>query len=118
MSVSYASVGWNASKKSYDATIAVGLSSISGCFVGVATIAHPDATIETILIRALATAASWCSTSSSRSARSAARARDFSRCSTNRRYLGVTMFLVAAAHAVLAIVQFHALGTSTRWSAF
>jgi nitrite reductase/ring-hydroxylating ferredoxin subunit/DMSO/TMAO reductase YedYZ heme-binding membrane subunit len=110
MSVTYASVGWNASKKAYDTTIAVGLLVYLGVFTGVAAIAHHDATIETILIRALATAAFLMLhviLSIGPLCRLSPR---FLPLLYNRRHLGVTMFFVAAAHAVFAIVQFHALG--------
>jgi nitrite reductase/ring-hydroxylating ferredoxin subunit/DMSO/TMAO reductase YedYZ heme-binding membrane subunit len=78
----------------------------------VGLLAHPDATIETLLIRALATAAflmvhvilsigPLCRLDSK-----------FLPLLYNRRHLGVTMFLVASAHAAFAIVQFHAQGNA------
>lgn len=110
MSASYTSVGWNSAKKRYDATIAAGLAIYLALFVGVGFAAHPDATIETLLIRALGTAAflmlhvilsigPLCRLNP-----------NFLPLLYNRRHLGVTMFLVAAGHAVFAIVQFHAQG--------
>jgi nitrite reductase/ring-hydroxylating ferredoxin subunit/DMSO/TMAO reductase YedYZ heme-binding membrane subunit len=110
MSVSYTSVGWNRAKKLYDATIAAALVVYLGLFVGIGFAAHPDATAETLLIRALATAAflmlhvilsigPLCRLNPG-----------FLPLLYNRRHLGVTMFLVALAHAAFAIVQFHALG--------
>jgi nitrite reductase/ring-hydroxylating ferredoxin subunit/DMSO/TMAO reductase YedYZ heme-binding membrane subunit len=110
MSASYTSIGWNRAKKAYDATIAAGLIVYLGLFVGIGIAAHPDATIETLLIRALATAAflmlhvilsigPLCRLNPA-----------FLPLLYNRRHLGVAMFLVALAHAVFALVQFHALG--------
>jgi nitrite reductase/ring-hydroxylating ferredoxin subunit/DMSO/TMAO reductase YedYZ heme-binding membrane subunit len=110
MSVSYTSVGWNRAKKLYDATIAAALVVYLGLFVGIGFAAHPDATVETLLIRALATAAflmlhvilsigPLCRLNPG-----------YLPLLYNRRHLGVTMFLVAMAHAAFAIVQFHALG--------
>ncbi len=110
MSASYTSVGWNTAKKAYDATIAAGLASYLALFTGVGFAMHPNATIETLLIRALATAAfvmlhvilsigPLCRLNP-----------NFLPLLYNRRHLGVTMFLVAAGHAMFATVQFHALG--------
>jgi nitrite reductase/ring-hydroxylating ferredoxin subunit/DMSO/TMAO reductase YedYZ heme-binding membrane subunit len=110
MSVTYTSVGWNRAKRIYDGALAAGLSVYLALFVGVGALAHPDATIETLLIRALATAAflllhvvlsigPLCRLNPG-----------FLPLLYNRRHLGVTMFVVAFAHAVLAVVQFHALG--------
>lgn len=110
MSVTYGAVGWNPAKKRYDAAIGIGVALYLAVFVGVGWAAHPDATIETLLIRALATAAfvmlhlilsigplcrldpRWLPLL------------------YNRRHLGVSLFAVALAHAALAIVQFHGQG--------
>jgi len=113
MSATYTSVGWTAAKKAYDATIAAGLSIYLGLFVGVGLLAHSDATIETLLIRAPGTAAflmlhvilsigPLCRLNPK-----------FLPLLYNRRHLGVTTFLVASAHAVFAIVQFHAQGNAS-----
>ena len=110
MSVSYTSVGWNRAKKAYDATIAAGLVVYLALFVGVGLAAHPDATIETILIRALATAAFLMLHVILSIGPLCRLDPKFLPLLYNRRHLGVTMFLVALAHAVFAIVQFHALG--------
>ena len=110
MSVSYTAVGWNRSKKLYDATIAAGLFVYLGLFVGIGFAAHPDATAETLLIRALATAAFLMLhviLSIGPLCRLYPR---YLPLLYNRRHLGVTMFIVALAHAAFAIVQFHALG--------
>jgi len=113
MSATYTSVGWTRSKKLYDATIFAGLALYLGLFTAVGLSAHPDATIETILIRALATAAflllhvilsigPLCRLNPK-----------FLPLLYNRRHLGVTMFLVAFAHAIFATVQFHAQGDAS-----
>ena len=57
MSVKYRLISWNRTKKAYDTSIAAGLAVYLGLFVGLGFAVHPDATIETLLIRALATAA-------------------------------------------------------------
>jgi sulfoxide reductase heme-binding subunit YedZ len=110
MSVTYAAVGWNRAKRLYDATIAAGLVAYLALFVGVGMLAHPDATIETLLIRALGTAA-FLMLHVILSIGPLCRLRPaLLPLLYNRRHLGVTMFLVASAHATFSIVQFHALG--------
>jgi sulfoxide reductase heme-binding subunit YedZ len=110
MSVKYRFIDWNPAKKAYDMALAAGLVVYLGLFVGIGFAMHADATIETLLIRALATAAflllhvilsigPLCRLNPK-----------FLPLLYNRRHLGVTMFLVALAHAVFSIVQFHALG--------
>ena len=112
MSVKYRLISWNPAKKAYDTTLAAGLAVCLGLFVGIGFAMHPDATIETLLIRALATAAflllhvilsigPLCRLNP-----------EFLPLLYNRRHLGVTMFLVALAHAAFSIVQFHALGNA------
>jgi len=110
MSATYTSVGWTRAKKVYDATLAAALVVYLGLFIGVALAVHHDATIETILIRALATAAFTLLHVILSLGPLARLNPGLLPLLYNRRHLGVTMFLVAAAHAVFAIVQFHALG--------
>jgi nitrite reductase/ring-hydroxylating ferredoxin subunit/DMSO/TMAO reductase YedYZ heme-binding membrane subunit len=110
MSATYTSVSWNPAKKAYDATIAKGLIVYLTLFCGIGLAVHRDATVETLAIRALATAAFLMLhliLSIGPLARLDPR---FLPLLYNRRHLGVTMFLVALAHAVFAIVQFHAQG--------
>lgn len=57
MSVKYRFISWNGAKKAYDLTLATGLAVYLALFIGLGIAMHPDATIETLLIRALATAA-------------------------------------------------------------
>jgi methionine sulfoxide reductase heme-binding subunit len=110
MSASYTSIGWNRSKKTYDATIAASLGLYLVVFTVIGLAAHPDATIETLLIRALATAA-FLILHVILSIGPLTRLNPaFLPLLYNRRHLGVTMFLVAAAHAVFALIQFHAAG--------
>ena len=110
MSVSYQAVGWNRTKKIYDALMAAGLAVYLGIFAGVGSLVHSNATVETLLIRALGTAAllllhvilcigPLCRLD-----------RRFLPLLYNRRHLGVTMFVLALAHGTFSIIQFHALG--------
>lgn len=110
MSHAYTAVGWNRQKKVYDSVIVIGVVVYLSLFVGLGVVVHPQATIETLLIRGLATCAllmlhvilcigPLC--------------RLFPKLLPllyNRRHLGVAMFLVALAHGSFSIFQFHALG--------
>jgi len=110
MSQTYTSVGWNRQKRIYDLTVVGGVSIYLGLFAGIGSVVHPNATIETLLIRGLGTCAllmlhvvlmigPLCRLSPR-----------FLPLLYNRRHLGVTMFLVALAHGLFSIIQFHALG--------
>jgi sulfoxide reductase heme-binding subunit YedZ len=110
MSLSYQAVGWNRTKKVYDTILATGLALYLSVFVGVGSLVHPNATAETLLIRALGTAAFLLLhviLSIGPLCRLDGR---FLPLLYNRRHLGVTMFLLALAHGIFSIVQFHALG--------
>jgi nitrite reductase/ring-hydroxylating ferredoxin subunit/DMSO/TMAO reductase YedYZ heme-binding membrane subunit len=110
VSVRYQAVLWNRQKRIYDAVLAAGVAAYLAAFVGVARALHPHATAETLVIRAFGTAAFvllHVILSIGPLARLDAR---FLPLLYNRRHLGVTMFLLAAAHAAASIVQFHSLG--------
>ena len=110
MSHAYTSVGWNRQKKIYDGLMLAGVAGYLVLFVGFGAVVHPNATIETLLIRGFGTCAllmlhvilgigPLC--------------RLFPRLLPllyNRRHFGVTMFLMALAHGVFSLAQFHALG--------
>ena len=57
MSLNYQAVGWNPQKKTYDLTILAGVVIYVGAFVGLGLSLRPEITAETLLIRALGTAA-------------------------------------------------------------
>ncbi|MCP4203336.1 MAG: Rieske 2Fe-2S domain-containing protein [bacterium] len=110
MSHAYRAVGWNRQKRLYDLTIAGGVVLYLAVFIGTAAVLRPNATIETLLIRALGTGAllllhlilsigPLCRLDSR-----------FLPLLYNRRHLGVTMFILALAHGAFSTVQFHALG--------
>src|SRR5712692_8665894 len=110
MSVQYGAIGWNRQKKVYDATLLSLLALYLGIFVGIGAWRNPSATAETLLIRALGTAAFLllnvvlCIGPLSRLDRR------FLPLLYNRRHLGVTTFLLGLAHGGFALIQFHALG--------
>ena len=110
MSESYVAISWNRQKKIYDAIIGVGVVVYLAVFIGLGSVLHPSATIETLLIRSTGTAAilllhivlmigPLCRLSPK-----------FLPLLYNRRHLGVTTFFLGLIHAVIVIIQFHSFG--------
>ena len=110
MSLGYQAVSWNPQKRGYDRLLAGSAILYLLVFAGLGAVIHPNATIETLLIRGLGTLAllllhvilaigPLCRLSPR-----------FLPLLYNRRHLGVTMFLAALVHGVFSTVQFHALG--------
>jgi len=107
----YQAIGFNRQKRLYDLTLLVGVLGYLAIFMGVGAQLAPQATPETLLIRALATAAFGLlhlilaigplSRISSR----------FLPLLYNRRHLGVVMALLATGHALISLIQFHGFGT-------
>ena len=110
MSVSYQAVLWNRHKKIYDGVLAAAIVLYLGLFVGVGFAVHPQATAETMLIRAFGTAALLLLHVVLSIGPLCRIDRRFLPLLYNRRHLGVTMFVLALAHGTLSIVQFHAFG--------
>ena len=110
MSVQYAAVSWNRQKKIYDATLVLLLVLYICLFVGVGAWRNPNATPETLLIRALGTAAFLLLTVVLCIGPLARLDRRFLPLLYNRRHLGVATFLLGLAHGGFALFQFHALG--------
>ena len=109
MAHGYVAVGWNRQKRIYDVVLASLVAAYLLTFVLLERAVHPDATIETTLIRGLGTCAFLMLhviLSIGPLARLDAR---FLPLLYNRRHLGVSMFLVATAHGAFSLVQFHAL---------
>ncbi len=111
MSTTYRTVGWNAQKRRYDLLAVAAVAGYLGTFLGVEALARPELTIETLLIRAIGSAAFvllhviLCIGPLTRLDRR------FLPLLYNRRHLGVMMFTLALAHGLFGIVQFHAFGT-------
>jgi len=110
MSVQYQAIGWNRQKRIYDTVLVSGIALYVLFFIGISSVWNPHATIETLLIRGLGTAAflllhivlcigPLCRLD-----------RRFLPLLYNRRHLGVTTFILGLAHGVFAIIQFHSLG--------
>jgi len=110
MSHAYRFIGWNRQKKVYDRALLAGVLLYLATFVVLGLLSRPNATIETVLIRAFGTGALLLLhliLSIGPLSRLDAR---FLPLLYNRRHLGVTMFVLALAHGGFSIVQFHALG--------
>lgn len=110
MSHAYTSIGWNRQKRIYDLSVVSGIASYLALFVGIGFAVHPNATIETLLIRGLGTCALLMLHVVLAIGPLARLSPRFLPLLYNRRHLGVMVFLVALAHGVFSIVQFHALG--------
>lgn len=110
MSHGYHAVGWNRQKRIYDTVMLTAIALYLASFVGLGFLVHSTATVETLLIRALGSGA-FVLLHVILSIGPLARLD--SRCLPllyNRRHLGVTMFMLAAAHGVFSTIQFHAIG--------
>ena len=110
MSVQYGAISWNRQKKLYDYTLLSCVGLYLAIFLGVGFWRNPYATAETLLIRALGTAALLLLHVVLCIGPLARLDHRFLPLLYNRRHLGVTTFLLGLAHGVFALVQFHALG--------
>ena len=110
MSVQYGAISWNRQKKVYDYTLLSCVGLYLAVFLGVGFWRNPYATAETLLIRALGTAALLLLHVVLCIGPLARLDRRFLPLLYNRRHLGVATFLLGLAHGMFALVQFHALG--------
>lgn len=110
MSQTYRAISWNPQKRSYDAVMATGLILYLALFVGVSALTNPNATIETLLIRAFGTAALLLLHVVLLIGPLCRLQPRFLPLLYNRRHLGVTTFVIGLAHGGFALFQFHALG--------
>ena len=113
MSVQYGAISWNRQKKVYDVTVVSLLVLYVAVFVGVGAWQNPSATAETLLIRALGTAAFLLLNAVLCIGPLSRLDRRFLPLLYNRRHLGVTTFLMGLAHGGFALFQFHALGNAS-----
>ena len=107
MSVTYRAVGWNAQKRGYDRWIAGGVAGYLAIFVAGQLVLHPNATAETVVIRAFGSLALVLLHVILSIGPLARLDRRLLPLLYNRRHLGVSLCLVASVHGVLATVQFH-----------
>lgn len=110
MSLQYGAVSWNRQKKFYDLTLLSVLILYATIFIGLGAWRNPSATAETLLIRALGTAAFLMLNVVLAIGPLARLDQRFLPLLYNRRHLGVTTFLLGLAHGVFSLFQFHALG--------
>lgn len=114
MSAGYVAVQWNRHKRIYDACVAGGIAVYVGVFIGVGKTlyAAPNAISDEILaMRALGTCAFLLLNIILCIGPVARLDRRFLPLLYNRRHLGVATFLVALAHAVIAIGFYHGFGS-------
>lgn len=110
MSVAYRAVGWNAQKRRYDQWLLAGVVGLLTLLAGGGALLQPNATIETLVLRALAVTAFVLLHVVLSIGPLCRLDRRLLPLLYNRRHLGVTMCLVALAHGFFAVVQFHAFG--------
>lgn len=126
MSVTYRAVGWNAQKSAYDVWVAAGCLIYLAIFVAGMFVLHPNATVETIVIRATGSLAFLMLHVILSIGPLCRMDKRFLPLLYNRRHLGVTMAVVALVHGVFSLVQFHgfagrnvlvsALSSSADWT--
>ena len=111
MSTTYRPIAWNPYKVRYDTTLALSVFGFLAVFLAVETALRPELTIETLLLRALGSAAFVLLHVILGIGPLARLDRRVLPLLYNRRHLGVTMFVLALTHGVLAVIQFHSGGT-------
>ncbi len=110
MSTTYRGVHWNRQKRLYDAAIAAIVLAGLGSFIGTSLALKPGITAETLIIRGTALTAILLLHIILCIGPMARLDNRFLPLLYNRRHFGVSMFLLAAVHAVFSVIQFHALG--------
>jgi len=110
MSASYVPVLWNRQKKIYDRVMLTLMGIYLIVFGGTQLLVFPEITAETLIIRATGTLAFLMLHVILCIGPLARIDRRFLPLLYNRRHLGVTMCLVALAHGIFNLIQFHSLG--------
>lgn len=110
MSAGYRAVGWNRQKRVYDTVLATSVGVYLALFAVVSGVVYPQATAETVIIRAAGTGAFGLLHVILAIGPLCRLDPRFLPLLYNRRHLGVTMFLLAFVHGGFAVFQFHALG--------
>lgn len=131
MSVSYTGIGWNRQKRLYDAAAAGCVAAFLAVFVAVQFAVNPppnDVSAPIVFIRALGACAIVMLHVILAIGPLCRLDRRFLPLLYNRRHLGVMMFLVALAHAILSVLWYHGFGnvnpalsllsSSTRFGSF
>lgn len=110
MANSYRPVQWNRQKKTYDKLLWAGILLSLTSFAVFELIFAPGVTIETLLIRATAFTAIILLHIILLIGPLSRLDKRFLPLLYNRRHMGVSMFILAAVHGIVSMVQFHALG--------
>ena len=110
MSASYTSILWNKQKRRYDLGLGIMILIFVIAFFVAHTLWHPDATFETVFIRAFGWLAILLLHAILVIGPLSRIHSGFLIVLYNRRHLGVTMFVTGAIHGVFSIMNFHALG--------
>ena len=111
MSATYTPVSWNPQKRRYDLIAGGFMAIFLVVAVALQAVLRPELTIETLLIRALGSAAFVLLNGILCIGPLARLNPHFLPLLYNRRHLGVMMFTLALAHGVFTIIQFHSAGT-------
>jgi methionine sulfoxide reductase heme-binding subunit len=110
MSHQYQAVGWNRQKRFYDLIVLAGIILYVALYTGASVRIFTFATAETLLIRAIGSAA-FLLLHVILSIGPLCRLQPvFLPLLYNRRHLGVITFLLGAVHGIFSLIQFHALG--------
>ncbi len=110
MSASYKPILWNRFKKFYDWVLLAFVGTYLFLFITLTIYFNPEATQETLIIRAFGSLAILLLHIILMIGPLARLNPAFLPLLYNRRHLGVTMFCMAAVHGVFSIIQFHSLG--------
>lgn len=110
MSVAYKGIGWNRQKRIYDVWLWLLIVAYLLLFAFFNTTFFPNATVESIIIRATGTLALLLLHLILSIGPLARIDRRFLILLYNRRHMGVSMFLIALAHGIFNLVQFHSGG--------
>jgi sulfoxide reductase heme-binding subunit YedZ len=110
MAGAYKAVGWNRQKRIYDACLAGLVMAAMATYAAVTLATNANVTAETLVIRSTAIASFLLLHVILCIGPLARMDRRFMPLLYNRRHLGVAMFLLALAHAVFSVIQFHAWG--------
>jgi sulfoxide reductase heme-binding subunit YedZ len=110
MAVQYKAVLWNRQKKRYDLALWGLMLGYLALFTGFHFVFHPEVSPEALIIRGTSTLALIMLHVILLIGPLSRLNPQFLPLLYNRRHLGVSMFLMALVHAIVSIVQFHALG--------
>jgi nitrite reductase/ring-hydroxylating ferredoxin subunit/DMSO/TMAO reductase YedYZ heme-binding membrane subunit len=110
MSDHYRAIDWNRQKRRYDAILGGGVVLGAAAFLGMTAWISPESTAETLILRTTSVLAFFLLHILLAIGPLARLDPRFLPLLYNRRHLGVTIFLLALVHGLLATIQFHALG--------